>query len=35
MDRNERPDNPADEWIDDVAWDNITELDKVRCIADR
>jgi hypothetical protein len=29
MDRDEVSTNPCEEWIDDDAWDNISELDKV------
>ena len=29
MDRSQVPANPCEEWLSDVAWDNITELDKL------
>jgi dynein heavy chain len=29
MDRSERPENPCNEWLSELAWDGITELDKI------
>lgn len=29
LDRGEQMDNPCSKWLSDVAWDNITELDKL------
>jgi len=29
LDRSQRPANPCNEWLSEVAWDNISELDKI------
>ena len=33
MDRSEQRENPASDWLDSGAWDNITELDKLQAFA--
>jgi dynein heavy chain, axonemal len=29
LDREEQMENPSSDWISEIAWDNITELDKL------